>query len=427
MTIQNNQVRCTIKMNRSLKLQIALVLLLFLSSTLLPASWTDLSTASAQTNYCTALHQDVATPLNDLGNASYTRMDGEQTGYTGGLYPGGSNTRPPSHNAAGVSLAGQIVPLDPDGNPDPENGRIVMVSVGMSNANMEFRGFLEQARQDSEVNPQLLIVNGAIPGQTSEFWIEPDAYPWQQLHELLARYPVTAEQVQVAWVKNVRTGGGEFPEKAQILQSDLEAIARNLKINFPNIKIAYYTSRTRSYTYWSALSPEPAAYETGFAVKWLVEKQINGDPGLNYDPQRGPVVAPFLSWGPYIWADGENPRSDGLVWLQEDMVPDCTHPSDNGVLKVADQLLEFFKTDETAIPWFLENPPEPTPTPPVPRYKYLLPGIFSGGSWNISVQSGFPNPQQWFFSFASTVFLLASLAAVVLFLAALLFRMTRNK
>src|SRR6185369_7706644 len=39
--------------------------------------------------------------------------------------------------------------------------------------------------------------------------------------------------------------------------------------------------------------------------------------------------------------------------LQSDLKTDLTHPSDNGVLKVSDQLLSVFKTDPTAAPWFL--------------------------------------------------------------------------
>ena len=35
--------------------------------------------------------------------------------------------------------------------------------------------------------------------------------------------------------------------------------------------------------YHQGLSPEPAAFENGLAVKWMIEKQISGDPSLNYD------------------------------------------------------------------------------------------------------------------------------------------------
>src|SRR2546428_10178954 len=64
-------------------------------------------------------------PLTDLGAGFYH-------GFQGGLYPGGVNTRPPAHDAAGVAIAHAIAPLDTFGNSDP-NGRIVLISIGMSN------------------------------------------------------------------------------------------------------------------------------------------------------------------------------------------------------------------------------------------------------------------------------------------------------
>jgi hypothetical protein len=309
-----------------------------------------LSVQAQATRICAWEQQHVATPLTDLGNRVYVRMDGQNTGFTGGLYPDGSNLRPPAHEAAGVSLAAQIVPLNAGGARDP-HGKIVMLGIGMSNAAQEFNAFLERARSDPGVDPSLTIVNGAQPGMTAEDWVDPAAPTWSVVSQRLAAQGLTPEQVQVAWVKNTLTGSGPFPGRTRVLQDDFKAIVRDLKALYPNIKLAYLSSRTNSYTYWDGLSPEPAAYETGFAVKWLIEDQINGDPELNYDPARGPVVAPFLSWGPYLWADGPNPRSDGLVWLPNDMVWDCTHPSASGEAKVAQMLLDFFKSDTTT-GWF---------------------------------------------------------------------------
>lgn len=338
--------------------------------------------APAQTQEtCEGPFISVAQPLNDLGNSEYIRLEDGPTGFTGGLYPGGSNVRPPEHEAAGLAMAARIQPLNQDGEPSAD-GRVVMISVGMSNAAMEFRAFIDLANADPERNPSLSIVDGAQAGRVTRDWLDPQADSWEFLDQRLFHEGFTPAQAQVAWVKNVRTGGGEFPAKAQALQEDLAIIVRNLKINYPNIKIAYLSSRTRSYTYWYGLSPEPVAYETGFAVKWLVEQQIGGDPALNFDEARGEVVAPFLSWGPYLWIDGENPRSDGRVWLAEDMVRDCTHPSDSGVQKVAEQLLAFFQTDSTARGWYLADPgPLPTPEPtvePTPASTLYLPDVEGG-------------------------------------------------
>ncbi|HBX67990.1 MAG TPA: hypothetical protein DEH25_00990 [Chloroflexi bacterium] len=323
--------------------------------------------AYAQENTCAGSFEAVSIPLNDLGNSEYVRMDGTETGFTGGLYPNGSNIRPPVHNARGVALGNAITPLGVDGQPNP-NGRIVMISVGMSNAAQEFRDFVTAAKQDPTLNPQLVLVNGAQPGAISGDWVDANAETWNEVDRRLNSGGLTPEQVQIAWVKDTQKFYGDFPEKIQSIQVDLEQIARNLKTRYPNIKIAYYSSRTRSYTYWQGLSPEPSAFESGFAVKWMIEKQIEGDPQLNFDPSQGAVVAPYLSWGAYFWADGLNPRSDQLIWEPEDMAPDCTHPSRQGSAKVVGMLMNFFKTDETAKPWFLaqsqnETTPSPTQTP----------------------------------------------------------------
>jgi len=48
----------------------------------------------------------------------------------------------------------------------------------------------------------------------------------------------------------------------------------------------------------STLNPEPYAYENAFAIKRVIAQQLSGDPALNYDAASGPVVAPWLSWGP---------------------------------------------------------------------------------------------------------------------------------
>ena len=66
------------------------------------------------------------------------------------------------------------------------------------------------------------------------------------------------------------------------------------KTRFPNLKIAYLSSRIYAGYADTNLSPEPEAYQGGFAVKWLIADQINGSPDLNYDSTNGPVRASCL-------------------------------------------------------------------------------------------------------------------------------------
>ena len=284
------------------------------------------------------------TPLMDLGTGTYH-------GYEGGLYPGGSNDRPPAHDAAGRAIATAMAPID---------GKIVFVSIGMSNTTQEFRTFVPLAMNYAGRNAQLLVVDCAEGGQDAVIVANPNSAYWDDVMARLAAAGATPAQVRVAWVKEaVARPTLAFPDDALQLESYLRAIVMNLQDKFPNIRMAYLSSRIYAgyATGVSNLNPEPFAYQSGFSLKWLVARQIAGtDPGLNYDPQRGAVESPWLAWGPYMWADGLVPRSDALTWQCSDLNTDGTHPSAQGQAKVADMLLDFFTTDATATPWFLAQP-----------------------------------------------------------------------
>ncbi len=284
-------------------------------------------------------------PLNDLAAGFYQ-------GYQGGLYPGGSNQRPSVHDSAGVAFAAQVKPLTSTGVLDTLNGRIVLLSIGMSNTTQEYSVFKTIADTDAAKNPLVIIVDGAQGGQPAETISDSNANYWQVIDQRLASAGVTRQQVQVAWVKEAnREPTQAFPRHAQNLDSEFVLIARILKARYPNMRITYRSSRIYAGYATSTLNPEPYAYESAFAVKWTIERQINGDTLLTYSGSS-PSTS-WLAWGPYLWADGLVPRSDGLVWLCSDFSPDGTHPSTSGRLKVAQMLLGFFKTDPTAARWFL--------------------------------------------------------------------------
>ncbi|NIW44805.1 MAG: hypothetical protein GWN30_08585, partial [Gammaproteobacteria bacterium] len=156
----------------------------------------------------------------------YVRMDGEATGFSGGLYPGGSNEPPQKHLNTGLDLAQHIIPLDRDGNPDPQNGQIGLLSLGMSNTAIEFGAFTQLAMEDPQVNSQILFINGALSGATSDRWLNPDSEAWSRLANTVGP---SGLQVQVAWVKLTQVQGGDFPQKAQSLQADLVTIVQHLK------------------------------------------------------------------------------------------------------------------------------------------------------------------------------------------------------
>lgn len=285
-------------------------------------------------------------PLRDLGAGTYQ-------GFTGGLYPGGANTLPVAHLTEGIARAQAMEPLDASGAPDP-NGRVVLLAVGMSNTTIEFARWMPFSDQDPQRNASVELVDGAQGSWDAYDIGDPNTLYWSNIEERLGRRHLTPEQVQIVWLKQAEaqpTLG--FPDHALALRDQLKVICNVLVSKYPNLKICYVSDRTYGGYTTTPLNPEPWAYETSFAVKWLIEAQINGFAGLNYDPAAGPVKAPWLCWGPELWADGMNVRSDGLFYACDDFREDGTHPYVGVCEKVGGLLSDHFQGHATAAPWYV--------------------------------------------------------------------------
>jgi hypothetical protein len=224
------------------------------------------------------------------------------------------------------------------------------MSIGMSNTTQEFQAFLPLATGDPTRDPRLVIIDGAQGGQTAADWANPGCSCWTTLGARIQQAGLTSAQIAAAWVKLAnRQPAGPWPFATQQLKNDIVIVVRELRTRFPNLRVAYLSSRIYAGYATTTLNPEPYAYEGAFAVRWVIEDQVNGL--LPFDGSA--AVAPWLAWGPYLWADGLAPRADGLTWACPDLADDGTHPSASGRQKVAGLLLEFLKTDPTAREWFV--------------------------------------------------------------------------
>ncbi len=274
-----------------------------------------------------------------------------------GLYGGGHNQPPEPWRSRLVAAIRDIRPRDREGRPD-SNGRIVLTAFSMSNASMEFEMFEAFAMTAAERAPAVVVVNCAQGGQAMAEWAAPDARPWAVAIERLQRAGVTTAQVQAAWVKLANICRGESVEEYSTrLERDTVAVLQAARQRCPNLVLVALGSRMYGGYATTRLNPEPYAHESGRVARRILMRQMRGDPELNPDPACGPVRAPWLCWGPYLWADGEKGRAcDDLVWRRMDFVADGTHPSPSGCAKVAERLLEFFVRDPLARPWFVAQP-----------------------------------------------------------------------
>lgn len=294
-------------------------------------------------------------PIDELGAKEY------KDGFKGGFYPDGKNTRPKEHEAAGLKIAQSIRPLDTAGKPDP-NGKIVMLSVGMSNTAQASAGFQRMLREATGINPKFLFVNGAVGGQTAAITQSTEtkqgAKYWAEVDQRLKNAGSSREQVQIIWIKQADGGPDQgFPDYAKELEAELANLVKIFPKRFPNARLVYLSSRTYGGYATTPLNPEPYAYESAFSVKWLIERQIKGEAELNFDPKKGEVKAPWLSWGPYLWANGSTKRAaDGFSYEREDFDPkDGTHHSQAGSDKIGRLMVRFFESDTTTRPWFMSR------------------------------------------------------------------------
>ncbi len=273
-----------------------------------------------------------------------TELSGSYKGQDGGLYGDGKNEPPAAHAALAQKALGEIQPLNREGKPAAD-GKIVLLSIGMSNTTQEFSVFVQKANADPRKNPHVVVVDGAQGGKDATAWATADAPPWGVAAERLQAAGVSPAQVQAVWIKQAlispQTG---FPAESDRLRTRLREIITLARAKYPNLRTAYLSSRIYAGYATTALNPEPYAYESAFAVRGIIQQQMRGEF----------PAAPVLLWGPYLWANGETAsKADALTYTRADLTErDGTHPSDSGREKVAKLLLDFFTTSPLAKPWF---------------------------------------------------------------------------
>ena len=223
-----------------------------------------------------------------------TELTGKYQGQDGGLYGGGKNDPSPELAARAKQSAAQIRPLNAEGKPAAD-GKIVMVSLGMSNTTMEFSTFKKMADEDPHKAANLVIVDCAQSSKTAAVWAANDQ-PWEIAMTRLQGAGVTPAQVQVMWLKEANAGPTTgWPAATNQLRDDIRTDIKRAREKYPNLRLIFLSSRIYAGYATTLLNPEPYAYEGAFAVRNVIKEQSND----------GPV----LLWGPYLWTNGEKGRA----------------------------------------------------------------------------------------------------------------------
>lgn len=316
--------------------------------------------------------------------------------FQGGLYENSDDAVPADHGAAGLAAAAAIQPLDTNGNASA-SGKIVFVALGRSIGVDEFTVFLNQAATNSGVNhATLVIVNAALTGAMPCVWTVASGLPpcnpslgnqYDRVRDtVLAPLGLTEKQIQAAWIEEYNgdpaadgfqslcdptvAGCSNDVSHTETLryEQQLGGILRAAKARWPNLQQAFHSTRIYGGYATTNHSSEPYPYEYGFSAKWLIDAQIlqirSG--GTAIDPTAGDLnyktgAAPWTAWSAYTWANGDTPRSDGLIWCngqagspcngEVDFQTDGIHPNTQGDQKVANLLLNFF-LNSSYTPWF---------------------------------------------------------------------------
>lgn len=260
--------------------------------------------------------------------------------------------------------------------------------------------FMGQAFTDTtgtiRKNGDIVLVDGAKGGQVLACWDDTGYDPQPQcdsnpdnygrVKNILEGAGFEENQVLSIWLKDSNDHPiHSLSERGTVLDSQIDAfkaekhfgnVLRSIQTHYPNIRQVFISPRIYggfATTVGNTLNPDPFAYELGFSIKFLIQAQITQLGGGGTSPIAGDLFynvsnpsassAPWIAWGPYLWADGSQTCPTGQVCLNSDFRytwpdnPDgskgneCTHPGNDAEQKVGKMLLDYMKASPYTA-WF---------------------------------------------------------------------------
>ena len=228
--------------------------------------------------------------------------------------------------------------------PEPVDGRIGVVCIGMSNSSQECEAWIQllAAGSAGTVNPAVHVANCAVGGHALERWIDPayDGALWGRcLAEVLPQAGLHPDQVRVLYHKAANQfttipGMGVRPPYPHPdsdffrFRENLGTFAERVPEWFPAVVATYTSSRSYGGYAGNPARGEPLSYESGHALNaWLAQN---------------PTVAGVRHlWGPYLWAPDCGTgitNGSGHCYVRTDYVQDGVHPSPAGRARIAEMI-----------------------------------------------------------------------------------------
>lgn len=228
-----------------------------------------------------------------------------------------------AHSARGLERASQVQKV---------NGKLVVMFIGMSNWRQEIAALIRLLK--SLGIRGFVWYNAGRGNWDLRGMVENEDAYWSWLRAGMAKRNIAPEQVRVLFVKNSVRKGATKEEYQKLMASHIDRATKELTgLEQIFISSAVYSN----YAQQGAPRTEPGAFLEGVAVDEFV--RANKDSSV------------WIGHGPYLWADGMNPRGDGLVWRCEDFDLDGVHPGPLAEKKVA-AMIHHFLVHSPVTGWF---------------------------------------------------------------------------
>lgn len=223
------------------------------------------------------------------------------------------------HEAAGIEAATEVG--------EDATGLI----LGMSNTSSVAERFI------ADWSP-IPFVNAAIGGADARKWATGNL--WPRVRESIESAGVQPDEIEVVWMLHSFQGTAN-PEVQQFCIA-LQDIIEQVIEEFPSIRMIYVSDR--GWGGWSTGLATDGTPNNGEPGVWAQAVGIDHLVATNRD--RADKV--WVGWGPYVWANGDEPRADGVSWPRSYFQTDGVHWRREGRVAYAELLDQFFSTDETA-------------------------------------------------------------------------------